>query len=299
MKNIEKKFPGWYVEPLDKGWSSDVKYLLKRHGEIRTLRISTLKSLEEQRREYQHISSLTLTEGIIKPLDYGLLEDSRTYILYEYAEGEDVRPQLATLPKEEQYDLGLQAGLILSKIHSVGPAAPDTVDQEESYNRKISRKIEKYHQHQVQFPGLTDAVDYISTHRHLLSDRPRALLHGDFHIGNMIVRQGKLTVVDFNRYGFGDPYEEFDRMTMNIHYSSAFSKGLLHGYFQGSPPREFFEITKLYALTNAVGSIPWALENSPDSLSFVETMVADTLRHYADESTSVPAWYEHVMMESF
>lgn len=296
MKNdmIRELFQGWSLEPLKEGWSEDEKYLLRKSVTTKTLRISRNKSLEDQKKEYKAISSIPLEKGIIRPLSYGELEKGTTYILYSYETGEDLRPILSDMTEELQYDLGLQAGMKLSSIHSVQDPFSGSKGRAEAYSRKIDVKIEKFYKHQVQFPGLLEAVRYIDGHRSLLIGRPSVLLHGDYHIGNMVVEGAELKVLDFNRYSFGDPYEEFDRMTMNIHYSRTFSKGLLHAYFKGTPPMEFFALWKLYALTNAVGSIPWALENSPESLSFVKEMVENTLEEFLVDEIPVPRWYRAI-----
>lgn len=282
------------MEPLKEGWSEDEKYLLRKSVATKTLRISRKKSLEDQKKEYEAISSIPQVKGIIRPLSYGELEKGTTYILYTYEAGEDLRPILANMAEGIQYDLGLQAGMKLSSIHSVKDPFSGSKGRAEAYSRKIDLKIKKFYKHQVQFPGLLEAVRYIDGHRILLFGRPSVLLHGDYHIGNMVVEGAELKVLDFNRYSFGDPYEEFDRMTMNIHYSRTFSKGLLHAYFKGTPPMEFFALWKLYALTNAVGSIPWALENSPESLSFVKEMVENTLEEFLVDEIPVPRWYRAI-----
>lgn len=296
MKNdmIRELFQGWSLEPLKEGWSEDEKYLLRKSVTTKTLRISRKKSLEDQKKEYEAISSIPQVKGIIRPLSYGELEKGTTYILYSYEAGEDLRPILSDMTEELQYDLGLQAGMKLSSIHSVQDPFSGSKGRAEAYSRKIDLKIEKFYKHQVQFPGLLEAVRYIDSHRSLLDGRPSVLLHGDYHVGNMVVEDHELKVLDFNRYSFGDPYEEFDRMTMNIHSSRTFSKGLLHAYFKGTPPMAFFALWKLYALTNAVGSIPWALENSPESLSFVKEMVANTLEEFLVDEVPVPRWYRAI-----
>lgn len=296
MKNdmIRELFQGWSLEPLKEGWSEDEKYLLRKSVTTKTLRISRNKSLEDQKKEYEAISSIPQVKGIIRPLSYGELEKGTTYILYTYEAGEDLRPILANMAEGIQYDLGLQAGMKLSSIHSVQDPFSGSKGRAEAYSRKIDLKIEKFYKHQVQFPGLLEAVRYIDSHRSLLDGRPSVLLHGDYHVGNMVVEDHELKVLDFNRYSFGDPYEEFDRMTMNIHFSRTFSKGLLHAYFKGTPPMAFFALWKLYALTNAVGSIPWALENSPESLSFVKEMVANTLEEFLVDEVPVPRWYRAI-----
>lgn len=88
-------------------------------------------------------------ESIQEPLSYGKLEEGLTYILYTYEHGEDLRPILSKMPEESQYDLGLQAGIYLSAIHSVKDPHHGSKDRAEAYSRKIDKKIEKYKEHQV------------------------------------------------------------------------------------------------------------------------------------------------------
>ena len=47
----------------------------------------------------------------------------------------------------------------------------------------------------------------------LLQQRPVVYQHGDFHVGNFIyLPTRQVGVIDFNRWDFGDPYEEFYKL---------------------------------------------------------------------------------------
>lgn len=280
---------------ITKGWSLDEKYLLTMGEAQFLLRTSTKKTLAQQEEEYQWISAIPVEKGIGKPLQYGLYDQEKTYILYQYLKGEDFLSVLPSLTQELQYDLGLQAGDLLSKIHQVEGKRKE--EDALAYGRRIARKIKKFHEYGLEDPALVQAMDYVHKHKHLIKDRPKVLHHGDFHVGNMIVHEQKLFVVDFNRYDFGDPYEEFDRITLNSDYSSDFTRGLLHGYFKGVPPLSFWHLLKIYRYVNAIGSIPWALEYSLESLPFVEDMVKKTLEDYEDLESPLPKWYqEHLSL---
>lgn len=291
--NIKEKFPGYEVLPLNKGWSKDRKYVLRKDQKSFTLRICQGKSLEMQKFEYETMHRIKTRHQIIRPVDYGNISEELTYILYTYLEGEDLRSVIETLTPLELYDLGLQAGLILKDIHSVsGRKDPDF---NTSYNDKMTRKIKAYKESGHRILALDAHIHYLESSRDLLMDRPAVLQHGDYHLGNMIIRDRKVYIIDFNRYGFGDPYEEFDRMTLSSSFSREFAKGMLHGYFRGVPPMKFWSLLKLYVLTNAVGSIPWALSHSPDSLDFVKEMIQRTLKDYEDLSSPLPRWYQDML----
>ena len=46
----------------------------------------------------------------------------------------------------------------------------------------------------------------------MLANRPQSFQHGDYHIGNMMIENNKIVIIDFDRYDFGDPWEEFNRI---------------------------------------------------------------------------------------
>ncbi len=49
-------------------------------------------------------------------------------------------------------------------------------------------------------------IDFVQANRHLLEGRPIAYHHGDFHTGNFLLGpDGKLKILDFDRYDIGDP----------------------------------------------------------------------------------------------
>lgn len=293
IEKIRKIFPEYQVELLDKGWSMDKKYLMTGSSGKYTLRISAMKSLQKQMEEYNTIASIESVDQMIRPVSYGTVDEMHSYILYSYIEGEDLFDVIGRLDPILQYDLGIQAGIILCGIHEV--EKPGYEDVRTRYNRKITDKIKAYREGSVKMEKLERYIPFLEENRHILDERPTVLLHGDYHLGNMILRNDKVYIIDFNRYDFGDPYEEFDRMTMNSSFSPQFSKGLLHGYFKGVPPMDFWWLLKLYAVTNAVGSIPWAQKYSPDSLDFIFKMIDNTLDDYADTSTPIPNWYKELI----
>ena len=294
MKNrIREIFPHYEVEPILKGWSTDSKYLLIRGDEKYTLRVSETKSLQKQKDEFQIISSIKPMDQVIRPVSYGVLDENHTYILYSYVEGEDLKDVVGTLDPVLQYDVGIQAGILLTAIHEVEKA--DREEVRVRYNRRITDKIRAYRTCPVKHSKLEEHIPYVEENRYLLEERPTVLLHGDYHLGNMVLKDQSVHIIDFNRYDFGDPYEEFDRMTMNSSLSPQFSKGLLHGYFKGVPPMEFWRLLKLYALTNALGSISWALKYSPESMEFIHEMIDQTLVDYTDKSSPIPRWYRQLI----
>ena len=127
----------------------------------------------------------------------------------------------------------------MSIIHSM-PVPATQGDWESRFNRKMDRKIQKYMECPIHYENGQAFIDYIRENRHLLKGRPQVFQHGDYHIGNMMIDQdGKLQIIDFDRYDFGDPWEEFNRIVWCAQKSPLFASGMVNGYFDGDVPLEF------------------------------------------------------------
>jgi aminoglycoside phosphotransferase (APT) family kinase protein len=143
----------------------------------------------------------------------------------------------------------------------------------------------------LRFNGDEQVLAYIEQNRHLLKNRPQCFQHGDYHVGNMMIENGELKIIDFDRYDFGDPWEEFNRIVWSAAASPHFATGQLRGYFGGEPPIEFFKLLAFYIASNTLSSIYWA---SPFGQSDLDTMMKqaqDVLRWYDNMRNPVPAWY--------
>lgn len=138
-------------------------------------------------------------------------------------------------------------------------------------------------------------LDYIAGNRSLLANRPQSYQHGDYHVGNMMVdKDGVLTVIDFDKCSWGDPWEEFNRIVRSAQVAPAFASGMVDGYFDGNVPMDFWKLLALYICASTLGSLPWAIPFGEQEIRVMRGQAAQVLRWYADMHTVVPAWYRPV-----
>ena len=280
------------IEPIDKGWSNDKKYrVIDTNGIKYLLRISQRLHHESHKLLFAILEQIaTMGIPICLPVEFGNC-DNGVYYIQSWIDGDDLRPILPGLPKTKQYTLGVKSGKILRKIHTI--PAPET--QEEwavFFNRKTDMKIKKYKECGLWFNGDTHVIDYIEQNRQLLQNRPQCFHHGDYHEENMMLEHGKLKIIDFSSYGFGDPWEEFNRIVWSATASVLFANGQLHGYFDGDPPIDFFKLLAFYIASNTLSSIYWAI---PFGQSEIDTMMKqsqDVLAWYDNMKNPVPSWYQ-------
>lgn len=281
--------------PIDKGWSGDQKYCaVTADGTKYLLRISSIDRLERKRREYEKMREVAqLGIPMCLPVEFGTCEEG-AYSIQSWIDGEDAEEKIMAMDVAKQYCYGLDAGRILAKIHTI-PAPVDAPDWELRFNAKIDRKIAMYENCELKYENGDAFLCYLAENRHLLSGRPQSYQHGDYHVGNMMIdRDGKLTIIDFDRDDFGDPWEEFNRIVWCAQAAPAFASGMVDGYFDGKVPMEFWKLLALYISSNTLSSLPWAISFGEGEIQVMRNQAAQVLEWYDGMKNVVPTWYKKV-----
>ena len=279
--------------PIDKGWSGDQKYCVTTaDGQKYLLRITA-----PERAHRFHLCFLRMQEAsqlnipMCLPVEFGQCPEG-TYAIHSWVDGVDAEAYIPALPVEKQYAYGVDAGRILRKLHTL-PAPVDVTPWSERFNRKIDRYMGLYQACSLKYAGNDQAFfDYLENNRHLLNERPQCYQHGDYHIGNMMIdKDGVLTIIDFDRDDFGDPWEEFNRIVWCAQASPAFASGLVDGYFDGNVPMTFWRLLALYISSNTLGSLPWAIPFGEAEITTMRNQAAQVLAWYDEMQNVVPTWY--------
>lgn len=278
--------------PIRKGWSYDQKYCATTaDGTKYLLRISPPEKSESRTNMFRMLQKVAaLDVPICKPVEFGLCEEG-FYTIHSWIDGDDAESVISGLSGAEQYAYGLDAGRILHEIHSI-PSPSTQEEWENRFNRKMDDKIRKYADCPIHYENGQAFIHYMREHRHLLKGRPQVFQHGDYHIGNMMIdKNKKLQIIDFDRYDFGDPWEEFNRIVWCARKSPLFASGMVDGYFEGEVPFEFWKLLALYIASNALSSICWAIPFGRNEVNTMLNLAKDILHWYDNMRTSVPKWY--------
>jgi len=280
------------IVKIEKGWSGEQKYrVTDKNGKYFLLRIAPMEKYDRKKSEFENMQKVSaLGIPMCQPVAFGVCEEG-VYSLQSWVEGQDARDVMNSFSDEEVYRYGLQAGEILKKIHSV-EAPEDVGDWETFFNRKMDRKIENYRKCPLKYENGEAFLDYMERNRHLLKNRPMTYQHGDYHIGNMMIdKDGQLVVIDFDRDDYGDPWEEFNRIVWCAQETPLFATGMVDGYFNGSVPKEFWDLLALYISSNALSSLPWAVPFGQEEIEGMRKQAKDILDWYDGMTNTVPKWY--------
>lgn len=279
--------------PIDKGWSCDRKFCaVTADGTRYLLRITPPEKSGTRAALFALLNQVAkLGIPMCRLVEAGACPEG-VYSLYTWIDGQDAEAVVPALPETSQYEMGLEAGRILKRIHTI-PAPPDQEPWYRRFTRKADGKIAKYREAGIRFSGDGRIIEYLMTQRELLRDRPQCFQHGDYHIGNMMVDQDGLAIIDFDRYDFGDPWEEFNRIVWCAQMAPAFACGMVDGYFDGPPPAAFWQCLAFYIGSNTLSSIYWALDFGAGELAVMQNQARDVMEWYDGFTRTTPNWYQY------
>ena len=280
---------------IPRGWSGDKKYrAVDAEGNIFLLRVTNSPRGErypDMFRMQKMVESLGVP--MCDPIECGKCNEGY-YMIQRFIDGIDAEDAVKNMSEDEQYRLGYEAGKYLRLIHTI-PAPEGQPDWEDRFNAKIDRKIKNYEECPIKFEGAHYILDYLAANRHLLKNRPQCYQHGDYHIGNMMIENGKIVIIDFDRYDFGDPWEEFNRIVWCAQAAPAFASGNVDGYFGGNVPHKFWELLALYIGSNMLSSIPWAIPFGDEEIKTMMNQARDVLDWYDNFKNVIPKWYRRII----
>lgn len=279
------------LRPVEEGWSGDRKYhAFGKDGKEYFLRIAPLEKEQRVKQAfYAQQKALELGIPVSKPLGWEIA-GKEILVWEEWLSGQDAREILPKLTLTQQNRYGKEAGRYLRQLHTL-PAPSGQEDWETRFNKKIDRKIAAYNACPLKYENGYAFIQYLTSHRFLLRNRPQSLQHGDYHVGNMMFCEDTLFVIDFDRPDAGDPWEEFNRIVWCAQLSPSFASGMVQGYFGEEPPLEFWELLALYVATNALSSLPWAIPFGKREIGTMQNQAKEILEWYDQMKNPIPSWY--------
>ena len=278
-------------EPVNKGWSGDRKYCVTAEDGTKYLLRVTPEAKSRGRENMYRLQKEIEALGVpmCRPVEFGKCEEG-VYSLQTWIDGADAEEAVPQMEGDRQYALGEEAGVILKKIHSL-PVPEGRQDWEARFNAKTDRKVRMYMECPVKYEGGEAFIDYVMNNRNLLKNRPQCYQHGDYHIGNMMIEDGKIVIIDFDRSDVGDPWEEFNRIVWTAQASPLFASGLVDGYFAGEVPMDFWRLLAFYISSNALSSLPWAIPFGDREVKTMLDQGREILEWYDGMQKVVPSWY--------
>ncbi len=108
---------------------------------------------------------------------------------------------------------------------------------------------------------------------------------------------GTLGIIDFDRADYGDPWEEFNRITWCVNTSRYFAAGRIDGYFDGNVPEHFWKLLLLYIFSDMTGAAAAAVSLGENEVAGVVQTARDVLSWFdegIEAESLIPNWYHSI-----
>ncbi|SET82422.1 Predicted kinase, aminoglycoside phosphotransferase (APT) family [Oceanobacillus limi] len=282
------------VEKIKKGYSPDRKYIVKKGLTNYLLRISDIKYFEERKKEFHLLQELEAKNiQSQRPFLFGkFINDNICFMVIEYIEGTPAIDAFKKCSNSIQHQIGIAAGKELYKIHQIKPQSRFS-KWDDRQRKKYKYYLREYQKGNFSLNQDSKIINYIDANIKLITDRPNALLHDDFHLEHIILSNCKYNgIIDFNGYDFGDPFHDFYNLSLfSRRISVPFSIGQIKGYFLREPSEYFWSLFSLYAAMNIFSTIVWTVKNDPDSFDDALERIDLILEDHDYFNSIKPRWY--------
>ena len=276
--------------PVRGGWSPDRKFRAETaDGGEYFLRIAAPERAERLRRAFHfQKQAAALGASVAEPLECGDCAEG-FYTLEAWVGGLDARDAIPGRTEAQLYEDGLAAGRILRAIHRI-PAPAELPRWGQRYRAKLEQRAAEYRACPLKYEDDAPILAGLTEDPELLDGRPQCFQHHDFHVGNFMYTDKGLTVIDFDRCGFGDPWEEFKKISWCVDAAPALARGMVDGYFEGKIPERFWRLLRLYLCCTLLGNLPWAIPFGAEEVRVMREEARKVLAWYTDGP--VPSWYQ-------
>lgn len=283
------------IELINKGWSEDKKYyVLDQNDDQLLLRISDIANYELKKYEFEAVKLFNQFDfPMSRAIEVGKSNDNQyTYMILTWLEGTPLEDCIHSFSEQKQYEFGAEAGRYLRKIHSI-PIKDDLSQWEKRMKDKILKRMKDYKASPYRADNDERFIKFVKEHIDLMKEVPKVYQHGDFHIGNLLyTSDGRIGVIDFNRWDMGDFAEEFYKVqAFDREISIPFAKGKIDGYFGGNPGEEFWRRHALYVAYSSLYSILWTVPFGTNSIKEMVGRFELARDDYDDFNRLIPKWY--------
>ncbi|TMV43740.1 aminoglycoside phosphotransferase family protein [Paenibacillus mesophilus] len=284
-----------HFEELNKGFSTAKKYVLYSKDNVSKyiLKVYGIEKAERRKVEFdllkRHYNNNVSCQ---RPIKFGInAEHQACYMVLSYFNGVSGDKFIPSRSVEEQYSLGVLAGRELRKIHLITPLKP--FDWYGKRTEKYQKKMDECKKLGLTFYQQKFIENYIKDNIHLLKDSRVSFQHDDFHPQNMIVNDnGAISIIDFDSYDWGDPFEEFFKLPkFTIYVSKYFAKGQVDGYFNSKIPDTFWRKYNLFVALNQHASQLGSVTSN--NLAYVQERTRYIIETHDFRHNNAPDWFNN------
>lgn len=249
--------------------------------------VKIIKKSEKEFDEYLRLQNLKL--GVFQPLSgYHRISDDQYLVVMEWCSGKLLNS--VEITKENKADIKYieAAAATLRKLHS------STVDD---FSLDIDSSLVEKLFNNCSFlapENITVLKQYILKNISIINRHKYTVVHGDMHLGNILIDDCKVVLIDTDDVAVGDPYMDLV-YAANIHKSGKekiLYYILLKSYFEGNVPEDFWIIVNAYSILKILAIMRFEIESTQNHQAIID--IGAFIEQHNNMENDIPNWYQEM-----
>ena len=252
------------INKIKSGESSVEKYKIYKDKKYYLLRVFDARFMNSRYTALHNIETL-YANGINVPrvYDKGILNNGNGFALLDWIEGIPLDENLISSETEIEYGKIVADELI--KMHNV--KSNNKVILYDKYIKSFKKKVDKINNLKIDNHYIGLFENYVNEYSEILKElNNNSIIHGDFHPGNIVVNNNKLTFIDLDVCKISTPWEDLASNACNMNFSDFYSSVILN-YFKDDIPRKFWKTYYLYGCLYVLDYILYSLRTEGKTLN--------------------------------
>ena len=284
------------LKEIEAGLSDDVKFKADADGESYIVKIveGKRKATFNANRTVWYEALCSAREEdmrIVGPERFDYI-DNRVVTATKWIDGVSLEEYLYGHP-DEKIKYGKQAGRLLFNIHNLAFVKSGIEKSNEKFAPRITEKVDALldsaERLKMHFPGIEKAVEFLRNNKDVISEDRVGILHNDIRLENILIKDGRLFIIDFDSGYFGDCYGDFTYLTALADKDfRAFAYAVIMSYFNGEPPQCFWKANLYFCM---IKLIEYAVYKFNKSGKMVVNQANSCIKIFNGFNDVIPDWW--------
>lgn len=251
--------------------------------------IESFKEIEKEDIINEYLKDIGLKP--LKKYQHGIMPDiNKSYKIFEYRDEIALGYFLKQSDKKDQYQIGINFGQVLKKIHSIPVKNIKTDYWHNHVKTKVNFLLYRHGLQEAKEDRDYILIDYLNENMYLTKNTSTNLLYTNLNDKNIrIYDKDKIDIRGLKELDYGDGIADFVEINKIAINHPDFARGVLDSYNANKPiPRKLYRLLSFYQVYQILESLVNIRDGQDPYLKAEE--IEEIFKMYEDFSNIKPSW---------
>lgn len=280
------------VNKLNSGASSVDKYIVIKNNKFYLLRLYDIRFISDRYRAFEYVNKIyNHNISVPKIYEFGeFLDKEHGYAIIDWINGISLDKLLNNNESINKYGKIVAKELI--KLHSVNVLNEINIYQK--FINTFNKKLEKIKNLGINY-DFKLIEGFVLDNLEVLKNKEANIIHGDFHPGNIVVKDDKIHFIDLDVCKIDFAWNDLSSNACNLDFPR-FYTALINEYFNNDIPNEFWIIYNLYGVLYCLDYILYCERIHNKTIDEGIKVLNKFLENSEEFSLLKPKWFDEKVL---